>query len=139
MFRRSRDLRSVSDYEILNRELANYNADLAARPQIVVATKLDALDEPERLKTCGKRPPKTKSVSGDLGRRRKGHERPCRRRRPAAQEIKRNEIKLTEQHDDQDLFELRMNDGSRHFADLPEAVFFDEFADHAESSKASDH
>ncbi|MBS1795364.1 MAG: GTPase ObgE [Acidobacteria bacterium] len=39
----------VSDYEIINRELANYNEDLAARPQLVVATKLDALDEPERL------------------------------------------------------------------------------------------
>jgi len=40
---------SVSDYEIINRELANYNQDLAMRPQIVVATKIDALDEPERL------------------------------------------------------------------------------------------
>jgi GTP-binding protein len=39
----------VEDYEIINRELANYNEDLATRPQIVVATKLDALDEPERL------------------------------------------------------------------------------------------
>jgi len=39
----------VSDYEIINRELANYDADLAARPQIVVATKIDSLDEPERL------------------------------------------------------------------------------------------
>jgi GTP-binding protein len=39
----------VEDYEIINRELAAYNADLAARPQIVVATKIDALDEPERL------------------------------------------------------------------------------------------
>ena len=39
----------VSDYEIINRELANYNEDLARRPQIVVATKIDALDEPERL------------------------------------------------------------------------------------------
>jgi GTP-binding protein len=39
----------VEDYEIINRELANYNLDLAERPQIVVATKLDALDEPERL------------------------------------------------------------------------------------------
>ncbi len=39
----------VEDYEIINRELANYNEDLAVRPQIVVATKLDALDEPERL------------------------------------------------------------------------------------------
>ena len=31
-----------------------------------------------------------------------------------------------------DLFDIRMNDGSRHFVDLPEAVFFDEFADHVE-------
>jgi len=37
------------DYKIINRELANYNQELAQRPQIVVATKLDALDEPERL------------------------------------------------------------------------------------------
>lgn len=41
----------VEDYEIINRELANYNQDLADRPQIVVATKLDALDEPERLES----------------------------------------------------------------------------------------
>jgi len=41
----------VDDYEIINRELANYNRDLAARPQIVVATKTDALDQPERLET----------------------------------------------------------------------------------------
>jgi GTP-binding protein len=39
----------VEDYEIINRELANYDENLAQRPQIVVATKLDALDEPERL------------------------------------------------------------------------------------------
>ena len=39
----------VEDYEVINRELANYNPDLADRPQIIVATKLDALDEPERL------------------------------------------------------------------------------------------
>lgn len=39
----------VEDYEIINRELANYNKDLATRPQFVVATKIDALDEPERL------------------------------------------------------------------------------------------
>jgi GTP-binding protein len=40
---------SSEDYEIINRELANYDQNLATRPQIVVATKLDALDEPERL------------------------------------------------------------------------------------------
>ena len=45
----------VSDYKIINRELANYDTDLAARPQIVVATKLDALDEPERLESLRKR------------------------------------------------------------------------------------
>jgi GTP-binding protein len=39
----------VEDYRIINRELANYNQELAERPQIVVATKIDALDEPERL------------------------------------------------------------------------------------------
>ncbi len=45
----------VEDYEIINRELANYNQDLAVRPQIVVATKLDALDEPERLENLRER------------------------------------------------------------------------------------
>jgi GTPase len=39
----------VSDYEIINRELANYSLDLAKRPQIVVATKIDVLEEPEKL------------------------------------------------------------------------------------------
>lgn len=45
----------IEDYEIINRELANYNEDLARRPQIVVATKLDVLDEPERLESLRKR------------------------------------------------------------------------------------
>lgn len=45
----------VEDYEIINRELGNYNEDLATRPQIVVATKLDALDEPERLESLRER------------------------------------------------------------------------------------
>ena len=39
----------ITDYEVINRELAAYDPQLAARPQIVVATKLDALDEPDRL------------------------------------------------------------------------------------------
>lgn len=43
----SRD--AVEDYEIINQELANYDDGLAARPQIVVATKIDALDDPQRL------------------------------------------------------------------------------------------
>jgi GTPase len=40
---------SVADYHVINRELAAYDAELAARPQIVVATKIDALDEADRL------------------------------------------------------------------------------------------
>jgi GTP-binding protein len=51
----------VSDYEIINRELANYDADLAQRPQIVVATKTDALDDPERLAAIKKRAAKNRT------------------------------------------------------------------------------
>src|SRR6476660_4945879 len=50
----------VDDYEIIDRELAAYNEDLAARPQIVVATKMDALDEPERLASLKQRAEKDK-------------------------------------------------------------------------------
>src|SRR6476661_4537582 len=46
---------AVSDYETVNRELASYNEDLATRPQFVVATKIDALDEPERLESLRRR------------------------------------------------------------------------------------
>lgn len=46
---------AVQDYKTINRELAAYDARLAARPQIVVATKLDALDEPERLESLRRR------------------------------------------------------------------------------------
>lgn len=42
---------AVADYEIVNRELASYNPELAQREQIVVATKIDALDEPARLES----------------------------------------------------------------------------------------
>ena len=42
---------AVADYETVNHELASYNADLANRPQFVVATKIDALDQPERLES----------------------------------------------------------------------------------------
>lgn len=45
----------IEDYEIINRELSNYNPELGERPQIVVATKLDALDEPERLEKLRER------------------------------------------------------------------------------------
>ena len=41
----------MTDYLTINRELKAYNPELAIRPQIVVATKIDALDEPERLES----------------------------------------------------------------------------------------
>jgi GTP-binding protein len=46
---------AVNDYETINRELAAYDENLASRPQIVVATKTDALDEPERLENLQRR------------------------------------------------------------------------------------
>jgi GTP-binding protein len=45
----------VEDYQIINRELANYNQELADRPQSVVATKIDALDDPIRRDELRKR------------------------------------------------------------------------------------
>lgn len=44
----------VNDYLTVNKELRAYNEELAQRPQIVVATKIDALDEPERLEALRK-------------------------------------------------------------------------------------
>ncbi len=31
-----------------------------------------------------------------------------------------------------DLLEIKLNDGSRHFVDFPEVIFFDDFYDHTE-------
>ena len=42
---------TVDDYETVIRELAAYNAALALRPPIVVATTGDALEQPERLES----------------------------------------------------------------------------------------
>ncbi len=39
----------VSDFDIVMAELANFSAGLAAKPMLVVATKLDAAQDPERL------------------------------------------------------------------------------------------
>lgn len=50
----------VEDYEIINHELANYDVNLAQRPQIVVATKLDILDDEDRLEALKKRAKKDK-------------------------------------------------------------------------------
>jgi GTP-binding protein len=40
----------VEDFEIIRRELKSYSAEVFAKPQITVANKMDALDEPDRLK-----------------------------------------------------------------------------------------
>jgi len=45
----------VEDYETINRELVAYDEKMARRPQMVVATKLDALEEPERLERLRER------------------------------------------------------------------------------------
>ncbi|MCP9494599.1 MAG: GTPase ObgE [Pyrinomonadaceae bacterium MAG19_C2-C3] len=46
---------TVDDYEKINRELAAYSAELAERPQIIVATKMDALDDETRLESLRER------------------------------------------------------------------------------------
>jgi len=45
---------TVRDYVTVNHELRAYNPALAERPQIVVATKIDALEDPERLDSLRK-------------------------------------------------------------------------------------
>ncbi|HET9267252.1 MAG TPA: GTPase ObgE [Vicinamibacterales bacterium] len=40
----------VEDFEIIRRELKSYSAEVFAKPQITVANKMDALDEPDRVK-----------------------------------------------------------------------------------------
>ncbi len=40
----------IEDYRTITHELAAYSAAVASKPRIVVATKTDALDDPERLK-----------------------------------------------------------------------------------------
>ena len=42
---------TVTDYQTVNHELRAYNPELAERPQIVVATKIDALEDSERLES----------------------------------------------------------------------------------------
>ena len=40
----------VEDFEIIRGELKSYSPEVFAKPQITVANKMDALDEPDRLK-----------------------------------------------------------------------------------------
>ena len=46
---------AVGDYEVINRELEAYDPRLSERAQFVVATKLDALDDPTRLESLRER------------------------------------------------------------------------------------
>ena len=52
----------IEDYKIINHELSNYDENLGRRPQIVVATKIDALDDPERLEVLKKQAKKDKKL-----------------------------------------------------------------------------
>ena len=42
----------VDDFETVMAELASFSEDLAAKPMIVVATKMDAAQDPERVNRC---------------------------------------------------------------------------------------
>ena len=62
----------VEDFEIITRELQLYNPELLEKPQLVAATKIDALDDPKRVTALEKRAKKAKlkffkisAVSGD--------------------------------------------------------------------------
>ena len=91
----------VEDYEIINRELANYNEDLAARPQIVVATKLDALDEPERLENLRARAARDEKDFFEISAvTNQGTKELVAAVAKYLAEIKQTEIDLTEQADD---------------------------------------
>jgi len=51
---------AVEDFETIRRELELYNPDLLAKPQLVVANKIDALDDPKRVTDLEKRAKKLK-------------------------------------------------------------------------------
>jgi GTP-binding protein len=46
---------SVDDFETIRRELDLYNPELLAKPQLVVANKIDALDDPARVQALERR------------------------------------------------------------------------------------
>jgi GTP-binding protein len=45
----------VEDFEVIRRELGLYNRSLTEKPQLVVASKLDAVDEPARVTALARR------------------------------------------------------------------------------------
>jgi len=62
----------VEDFDIIRRELELYNPELIAKPQLVAANKIDALDDPKRVTALEKRAKKLKlkffqisAVAGD--------------------------------------------------------------------------
>ncbi len=50
----------VEDFDTIRRELELYNAELIAKPQLVAANKIDALDDPKRVTALEKRAKKLK-------------------------------------------------------------------------------
>ncbi len=44
----------VEDFQIIERELGSYKSELLEKPQLVVASKMDALDEPSRVESLRK-------------------------------------------------------------------------------------
>ena len=61
----------VEDFETINEELRLFDRSLAAKPQLVAANKIDALDDPERLAALERRVKKAKvplfRISGVTG------------------------------------------------------------------------
>jgi GTP-binding protein len=61
----------VADFETINEELRLFDPAVAAKPQIVAANKIDALDDPERLKALERRVTKARlpffRISGVTG------------------------------------------------------------------------
>ena len=51
---------AVEDFETIRRELKLYNPELLAKPQLVAANKIDALDDPKRVTDLEKRAKKLK-------------------------------------------------------------------------------
>jgi GTPase involved in cell partitioning and DNA repair len=50
----------VEDFDTIRRELELYNAEMLAKPQLVAANKIDAMDDPKRVAALEKRAKKLK-------------------------------------------------------------------------------
>ena len=90
----------VHDFEIVMEELRSFSEDLAAKPMIVVATKIDAAQDPERIASLRTpRPPPEASVPQNLQRHRRrpsrAEARPGRSRARAKIKLAKIKLKLT--------------------------------------------